>query len=131
VQDGGAHYARTQETEVRRHRHLPCHELTRRPLDDTPINYELGLRVQALESLIRAGTSMDADTANSAATETILQATKAAGKGNVVAGNALASLSSAASMDLAELESSERAGLLMEVLQQVSGTMFQCAELRS
>lgn len=63
---------------------------------------------------------MDADTANSAAMETILQATKAAGKGNVEAGNALAHLSSAAGMDMSEMESEERAELLMEVLQQVS-----------
>lgn len=62
---------------------------------------------------------MDADTANSAAMDTILQATKAAGKGNVIAGNALANLSTAAGMDLEGLESGERAGLLMEVLQQV------------
>ncbi|KAI9633044.1 aspartate aminotransferase-P2, mitochondrial precursor [Dioszegia hungarica] len=61
---------------------------------------------------------MDADTANSAAMDTILQATKAAGKGNVIAGNALANLSTAAGMDLEGLESGERAGLLMEVLQQ-------------
>lgn len=101
---------------------IPAFEylLISRPLEETPINYELGLRVQALENLIRAGTSMNAESANSAAMETILQATKAAGRGNVVAGNALASLSSAAGMDLSELESSERAGLLMEVLQQVS-----------
>jgi hypothetical protein len=64
---------------------------------------------------------MDSGAANVAAMDTILQATRAAQAGNLDAGNALASLTTAAGGDLSKMEAAEQNGLLMEVLQQVSG----------
>ena len=63
---------------------------------------------------------MDSGAANSAAMETIMQATKAAKAGNLDAGNALASLTTAAGGDMSKMEAAEQSGLLMEVLQQAS-----------
>lgn len=90
---------------------------------------------------------MDPEAASAAALEAILNATKAASRGNIDAGNALQSLSSAAAHGLSVVrrdqadggteganegegvegkeeekgdgKGAERAGLLMEVLQQV------------
>ncbi|GFZ50063.1 hypothetical protein JCM24511_07816 [Saitozyma sp. JCM 24511] len=88
--------------------------------DDAPVNYELGLRVQALEALIRGGSNMDADTASAAAMETVLHATKAAGLGNVDAGNALAQLTNASLGLGGGMSQGEQNSLLMDVLQQLS-----------
>jgi hypothetical protein len=65
---------------------------------------------------------MDADTASAAAMETVLHATKAAGLGNLDAGNALAQLTNAASLGLGGggMSQGEQNSLLMDVLQQVS-----------
>jgi hypothetical protein len=70
--------------------------------------------------LLRANSNMDSGAANSAAMETIMQATRAAKAGNLDAGNALASLTTAAGGDLSKMEAAEQNGLLMEVLQQLS-----------
>lgn len=85
--------------------------------DDAPVNVELGLRVQALEALIRTNANMDANMASAAAMETVLQATKAAHLGNSDAENALAQLSGVDG--LANMGDEQRRGILMDVLQQV------------
>ncbi len=87
-----------------------------RPVDDVPINYELGLRVQALESLIRSGSNMDAEAASTAAMETILHATRAANSGSQDANNALAQLTQSGVSSMSQVAQSN---LLMDVLQQV------------
>ncbi|ORY34865.1 pyridoxal phosphate-dependent transferase [Naematelia encephala] len=89
----------------------------RRLVNDVPINYELGLRVQALESLIRSGSNMEADAASSAAMETILQATRAANSGSQDAASALAQLTQ---NSVAGMSQDAQNGLLMDVLQQLS-----------
>lgn len=63
---------------------------------------------------------MDSESANAAALETIMHATRAAEAGNVDASSALASLTSAAGTNLAGISLQEQSGLLMEVLQQLS-----------
>lgn len=85
---------------------------------DVPVNYELGLRVQALQSLIRSGRDVDPDAASSAAMETVMQATRAANNGQPEAVNALAQLSDV-SNSLNQLSADAQNSLLLDVLQQV------------
>ncbi|WWC65708.1 uncharacterized protein I303_108329 [Kwoniella dejecticola CBS 10117] len=90
--------------------------------DDEDINYELGLRVQALESLLRSGSLMDADQASVAARETIMHATRAANAGSQDANNALAQLtqSVAAGGGIGGLSQDAQSSLLLDVLQQLT-----------
>ena len=90
-----------------------------RLVDDVPINYELGLRVQALESLIRSGSNMDAEAASSAAMETVLHATRAANWGSQDANNALAQLTQ---FGVEPMTQDAQSSLLMDVLQQVGNS---------
>ncbi|WWD04308.1 hypothetical protein V865_002377 [Kwoniella europaea PYCC6329] len=94
----------------------------RKVQDDEDINYELGLRVQALESLLRSGSLMDADQASAAAKETIMHATRAANAGSQDANNALAQLtqSVAASGGIGGLSQDAQSSLLLDVLQQLT-----------
>lgn len=92
-----------------------------RLVNDIPINYELGLRVQALESLIRSGSNMDAEAASSAAMETVLHATRAAHSGSMDASNALAQLTQS---DIGGLTQDAQSSLLMDVLQQVCRFLY-------
>jgi hypothetical protein len=69
---------------------------------------------------------MDADTASAAAMETVLHATKAAGLGNVDAGNALAQLTNASLGLGGGMSQGEQNSLLMDVLQQVSLSVSLC-----
>lgn len=97
------------------------YQLTCRPNLDVPVNYELGLRVQALQSLIRSGRDVDPDAASSAAMETVMQATRAANNGQPEAVNALAQLSDV-SNSLNQLSADAQNSLLLDVLQQVRYT---------
>nr|XP_019043365.1 hypothetical protein I302_07940 [Kwoniella bestiolae CBS 10118]OCF22295.1 hypothetical protein I302_07940 [Kwoniella bestiolae CBS 10118] len=94
----------------------------RKVQEDEDINYELGLRVQALESLLRSGSLMDADQASAAAKETIMHATRAANAGSQDANNALAQLtqSVAASGGIGGLSQDAQSSLLLDVLQQLT-----------
>ncbi|KAK6908754.1 hypothetical protein L486_01602 [Kwoniella mangroviensis CBS 10435] len=94
----------------------------RKVQDDEDINYELGLRVQALESLLRSGSLMDADQASAAAKETIMHATRAANAGSQDANNALAQLtqSVAVSGGIGGLSQDAQSSLLLDVLQQLT-----------
>jgi len=86
-----------------------------------PITYELGLRVQALESLIRSGSNIDPEAAQNAALETVMQATRAANNGQPEAANALAQLSSAsANLGIGAMPQDAQSSLLLDVLQQLS-----------
>lgn len=98
------------------------HRKRKRPQDDVPINYELGLRVQALESLIRSGSNMDPEAASSAAMETIMHATRAANNGQPEAVNALAQLTQSAStgLGIGGMSQDAQSSLLLDVLQQLS-----------
>ncbi|KAL7424869.1 aspartate transaminase aat1 [Cryptotrichosporon argae] len=99
----------------------PIRKKRRRIVTDVPIDYELSLRVQALESLIRSGSSMDADAASSAAMETIMHATRAANSGQQEAVNALAQLTSASSgLGIGGMSQDAQSSLLLDVLQQLS-----------
>ncbi|KAK4687119.1 hypothetical protein P7C73_g3003, partial [Tremellales sp. Uapishka_1] len=100
---------------------LPQRKKRRRD-DDIPINYELGLRVQALEALIRSGSNMDTEQASAAALETILHATRAANSGQQDAANALAQLTASASLGLGigGMSSDAQGSLLLDVLNQLS-----------
>ncbi|WVF68585.1 hypothetical protein IAT40_003354 [Kwoniella sp. CBS 6097] len=90
--------------------------------EDEDINYELGVRVQALESLLRSGSLMDADQASAAARETIRHATKAANAGSQDANNALAQLtqSVAAGGGIGGMSQDAQSSLLLDVLQQLT-----------
>ncbi|WVQ96110.1 hypothetical protein IAU59_003212 [Kwoniella sp. CBS 9459] len=90
--------------------------------EDEDINYELGVRVQALESLLRSGSLMDADQASAAARETIMHATKAANAGSQDANNALAQLtqSVAAGGGIGGMSQDAQSSLLLDVLQQLT-----------
>ncbi|WWC73523.1 uncharacterized protein I206_107495 [Kwoniella pini CBS 10737] len=94
----------------------------RKVQEDEDINYELGLRVQALESLLRSGSLMDADQASVAARETIMHATRAANAGSQDANNALAQLtqSVAAGGGIGGLSQDAQSSLLLDVLQQLT-----------
>ncbi|WRT69523.1 uncharacterized protein IL334_006510 [Kwoniella shivajii] len=94
----------------------------RKVQDDEDINYELGLRVQALESLLRSGSLMDADQASAAARETIMHATRAANAGSQDANNALAQLtqSVAAGGGITGMTQDAQSSLLLDVLQQLT-----------
>ena len=95
-------------------------------VDDVPINYELGLRVQALESLIRSGSNMDAESASTAAMETILHATRAANSGSQEANNALSQLTQSG---IGTMSQDAQSILLMDVLQQVGKSVSNCDQL--
>ena len=101
---------------------LPEKKKKSRPPTDVPIDQELSLRVQALESLIKSGSSLDPDSASAAALETILQATRAANSGSQDASTALAQLSESALAGggIGGMSQDAQNSLLMEVLQQVS-----------
>lgn len=89
--------------------------------EDVPLNYELGLRVQALESLIRSGSNMDPDAASNAAMETIMHATRAANQGQPEAVHALAQLTNASSgIGIGGMTQDAQSSLLLDVLQQLS-----------
>ncbi|TXT13344.1 hypothetical protein VHUM_00711 [Vanrija humicola] len=92
----------------------------RKPNDEVPVNYELGLRVQALESLIRSGGTVDADAASAAAMETIMHATRAANNGQPEAAHALQQLSqsAAAGLGIGGMSQDAQSSLLLDVLQQ-------------
>ncbi|KAK8849534.1 hypothetical protein IAR55_004868 [Kwoniella newhampshirensis] len=94
----------------------------RKVQDDEDINYELGLRVQALESLLRSGSLMDADQASAAARETIMHATRAANAGSQDANNALAQLTQSVSAGggLGGMSQDAQSSLLLDVLQQLT-----------
>ncbi|WVR08207.1 hypothetical protein IAU60_005254 [Kwoniella sp. DSM 27419] len=94
----------------------------RKMQDDEDINYELGLRVQALETLLRSGSLMDADQASAAARETIMHATRAANAGSMDANNALAQLtqSVAAGGGIGGMTQDAQSSLLLDVLQQLT-----------
>ena len=96
--------------------------LTNRANHDVPVNHELGVRVQALESLIRSGSSLDPDSAQNAAMETILHATRAAESGSLDASSALAQLteSAMAGGGIGSMSQDAQSSLLMDVLQQLS-----------
>lgn len=88
-----------------------------RPQEDEDLNYELGLRVQALESLLRGtGSFIDADQAHAAAHETVRDATKAAKAGSQDATNALAQLS----QGVEGMSRGAQSSLLLDVLQQLT-----------
>lgn len=91
---------------------------------ETPITEELQLRVQALESLIRSGLTIDPDQASLMAAETIQQAMKAAQSGSQDATNALAQLSRTATT-VGGMTQDAQSSLLLDVLQQLSGTTKQ------
>jgi hypothetical protein len=95
----------------------PPHRLVK----DIPINYELGIRVAALEELIRSGSTLDPEAAQSAALETVLHATRAANSGSLDAGQALAQLTQTANLGggIQGMSQDAQSSLLMEVLQQV------------
>jgi hypothetical protein len=101
----------------------PSPWLTSRKVD-FPLTEELQLRVQALESLIRSGLTIDPDQASLMAAETIQQATKAAQSGSKDATNALAQLSRSA-MNVGGMTQDAQSSLLLDVLQQLSGTTKQ------
>lgn len=86
-----------------------------------PITEELQLRVQALESLIRSGLTIDPDQASLMASETIQQATRAAQSGSQDATNALAQLSRSA-LTVGGMTQDAQSSLLLDVLQQLSGS---------
>ncbi|OWZ44069.1 hypothetical protein J007_03287 [Cryptococcus neoformans] len=89
----------------------------RKPQEDEDLNYELGLRVQALESLLRGtGSFIDADQAHAAAHETVRDATKAAKAGSQDATNALAQLS----QGVEGMSRGAQSSLLLDVLQQLT-----------
>ncbi|KLT39975.1 PLP-dependent transferase [Cutaneotrichosporon oleaginosum] len=90
-----------------------------RPNEDVPVNYELGRRVQALESLIRSARETDPDATSSVAMETVMQATRAANNGHPEAVNALAQLTDV-SNNMAQLTPEAQSSLLMDVLHQLS-----------
>ena len=94
-------------------------------IKDIPIDEELGVRIQALESLIRSGSSLDPDSASTAAMETILHATRAANSGSQDATTALAQLTESAlsGSGIGGMSADAQSSLLMEVLQQVSVTL--------
>ncbi|WWD20159.1 hypothetical protein CI109_104635 [Kwoniella shandongensis] len=94
----------------------------RKVQDDEDINYELGLRVQALESLLRSGSLMDADQASAAARETIMHATRAANAGSQDANNALAQLTQSVSSGggIGGMSQDAQSSLLLDVLQQLT-----------
>ncbi|OCF46048.1 hypothetical protein I317_00136 [Kwoniella heveanensis CBS 569] len=100
---------------------LPQRKKRRIP-EDEDINYELGVRVQALESLLRSGSLMDADQASAAARETIMHATKAANAGSQDANNALVQLtqSVAAGGGIGGMSQDAQSSLLLDVLQQLT-----------
>lgn len=86
-----------------------------------PVTFELGLRVQALESLIRSGANVDPDAAQAAAFETVMQATRAANRGQPEAANALAQLTTASNnLGIGALPQDAQNSLLLDVLQQLS-----------
>lgn len=92
-----------------------------RVVKETPIDYELNVRVQALESLIRSGSTLDHSSASTAAMETILHATRAAESGSQDASSALAQLTEAMSGGgIGNMSQDAQSSLLMDVLQQVS-----------
>lgn len=99
---------------------------------ETPVNYELGVRVQALESLIRSGSTLDPDSASSAAMETILHATRAAELGSSDATSALAQLTDAmGGQGIGSMSQDAQSTLLMDVLQQVLFSIilvWQCSD---
>ncbi|BEJ06578.1 hypothetical protein CcaverHIS641_0311000 [Cutaneotrichosporon cavernicola] len=92
----------------------------KRPNPDVPMNYELNLRVQALQSLIRAGREqIDPETSSSTAMETVMQATRAANNGQREAEHALAQLSDVGN-NLGHLNLEAQNSLLMDVIQHLS-----------
>lgn len=89
-------------------------------IEDPPADYDLGVRVQALESLIRSGSTLDPDSAQSAAMDTILHATRAAESGSTDATSALAQLTNAmGGPGIGNMSQDAQSTLLMDVLQQV------------
>lgn len=122
--------AREEETKVSgRHifRHLSqSHECgaDNRLVRDVPVDYELGVRVQALESLIRSGSTLDQSSASTAAMETILHATRAAESGSLDASSALAQLTDAMSGNgVGAMTQDAQSSLLMDVLHQVGESL--------
>jgi len=76
--------------------------------------------VQALESLIRSGSTLDQSSASTAAMETILHATRAAESGSLDASSALAQLTDAMSgSGVGAMTQDAQSSLLMDVLHQV------------
>lgn len=92
---------------------------------EVPVNYELSMRVQALESLIRSGSTMDNNTAQNVAMETIMHATRAANNGQPEAANALAQLTQTANLGLSGMSQDAQSTLLLDVLQQVGRGRWQ------
>ena len=88
-----------------------------RLVNGIPMNYDLGLRVQALESLIRSGSNVESEAASSAAMETILQARRAAKTGSKGADNAFVQ---STDNGIGTLGHDAQGSILMDVLQQVS-----------
>jgi len=76
--------------------------------------------VQALETLIRSGSNMDAEAASTAAMETILHATRAANSGSQDANSALAQLTQSG---VGSMSQDAQSNLLMDVLQQVGNSL--------
>ena len=110
-----------EETKVSAMLVVHGHMLMIRVVKETPIDYELNVRVQALESLIRSGSTLDHSSASTAAMETILHATRAAESGSQDASSALAQLTEAMSGGgIGNMSQDAQSSLLMDVLQQVS-----------
>jgi len=110
-----------EETKVSAMLVVYAHMLMIRVVKETPIDYELNVRVQALESLIRSGSTLDHSSASTAAMETILHATRAAESGSQDASSALAQLTEAMSGGgIGNMSQDAQSSLLMDVLQQVS-----------
>lgn len=113
-----ARAAREEETKVSARCEPKTHP---RLVRDVPVDYELGVRVQALESLIRSGSTLDQSSASTAAMETILHATRAAESGSLDASSALAQLTDAMSgSGVGAMTQDAQSSLLMDVLHQVS-----------